>query len=83
MLLYIASFWKSRFQHNGVSARLPSTKSDFFFAGVHPLMSTAPRSIVESANIGQENKGSMETQRSVILDPKDDYLVLDDIKVVY
>ena len=47
--------------------------------GVHPICSTAPRSIIESAVPVTEFKN--ETQRSVILDPKDDYLVLDDVKV--
>ena len=35
-------------------------------------MSSAPRSVIDAAN---------ETQRSVILDQKEDYLILDDIKV--
>jgi len=49
--------------------------------GIQPLVSTAPRTIVESAApITQQVNKTMETQRSVILHPKDDYLVLDDIK---
>jgi len=42
-----------------------------FLTGVQPVMSSAPRSVIDAAN---------ETQRSVILDQKEDYLILDDIK---
>ena len=47
--------------------------------GVQPLNAQAPRTIIESA----VPIGSVKTEnvRSVILDPKDDVLVLDDLKV--
>ena len=43
----------------------------------------APRNVVDSSlhQPTSQVKSQLETQRSVILDPKDDYLVLDDIKV--
>ena len=55
-------------------------------AGVHPLSAQAPRTVVESAVPPTSNTQpaiKSENVRSVILDPKDDVLVLDDIKVEY
>jgi hypothetical protein len=58
----------------------------FCVAGVHPLSAQAPRTVVESAvpptsSTQQPATIKSENVRSVILDPKDDVLVLDDIKV--
>jgi hypothetical protein len=51
-------------------------------AGVHPLSGAqAPRTIVESAVPPPTPTVKTENVRSVILDPKNDVLVLDDLKV--
>jgi hypothetical protein len=55
-----------------------------YVLGVHPLSAQAPRTVVESAvptSNTQQPAIKSENVRSVILDPKDDVLVLDDIKV--
>ncbi len=54
-----------------------------YVLGVHPLSAQAPRTVVESAvpTSTQPTPIKSENVRSVILDPKDDVLVLDDIKV--
>ncbi len=56
-----------------------------YVLGVHPLSAQAPRTVVESAvpptTSTQQPAIKSENVRSVILDPKDDVLVLDDIKV--
>jgi hypothetical protein len=56
-----------------------------YVLGVHPLSAQAPRTVVESAvpptSSTQPTPIKSENVRSVILDPKDDVLVLDDIKV--
>jgi hypothetical protein len=55
-----------------------------YVLGVHPLSAQAPRTVVESAvppSSAQPTPIKSENVRSVILDPKDDVLVLDDIKV--
>ena len=54
-----------------------------YVLGVHPLSAQAPRTVVESAvpTSTQPTTIKSENVRSVILDPKDDVLVLDDIKV--
>ncbi len=50
---------------------------------MHPLSAQAPRTVVESAVPPTSTQPSIKSEnvRSVILDPKDDVLVLDDIKV--